>query len=147
FSSAISRVKSSISSVLSGSTSADGSLTNSRFKPGKADLLSVNTYAHGGFENHTAQISSPKTPFRIWAEPETGGEAYIPMSPAKRARSLAIWAEVGRRFGVYANGGVTDSQTSVGAAGDVYNIYMNRDNVTVSDLMNEVTHRRRRRDR
>src|SRR5699024_9374020 len=146
-SSAISRGNASICSVLSGSTSADRSLTSSRYKPGKADLLSVNTYAHGGFENHTAQIASPKTPFRILAEPETGGEAYIPMSPAKRARSLAIWEEVGRRFGVYANGGVTDSQTSAGTGGDIYNIYMNRDSVTPKDLMNEVTHQRRRKGR
>ncbi|MGW4633675.1 phage tail tape measure protein [Nocardia sp. NPDC004415] len=35
-----------------------------------------------------------------WAEPSTGGEAYIPLAPAKRARSLSILAEVAQRFGL-----------------------------------------------
>ena len=45
---------------------------------------------------------------RIFAEPETGGEAYIPLAASKRARSLSIWAETGRRLGVagFANGGL-----------------------------------------
>lgn len=34
-----------------------------------------------------------------WAEPETGGEAFIPLSPAKRNRSLQIWFETGRMLG------------------------------------------------
>ncbi|OBK89452.1 hypothetical protein A5649_13450 [Mycolicibacter heraklionensis] len=34
-----------------------------------------------------------------WAEPSTHGEAFIPLSPANRARSLAIWVETGRRLG------------------------------------------------
>jgi hypothetical protein len=36
----------------------------------------------------------------VWAEPETGGEAYIPLAPSKRARSLNIWQETGKRLGV-----------------------------------------------
>ena len=69
--------------------------------------------ANGGFaEDHTAQIA-PAGAWRVWAEPETGGEAYIPLSPAKRARSLGIWAETGRRLGVdhtdthFAAGGIS----------------------------------------
>lgn len=65
-------------------------------------------YANGGLrENHVAQIA-PAGSFRVWAEPETGGEAYIPLAPAKRARSLDIWQETGRRLGVdgYAGGGM-----------------------------------------
>ncbi|GAA4176597.1 phage tail tape measure protein [Gryllotalpicola koreensis] len=76
-------------------------------------------FAGGGFartrplEQHVAQIA-PAGAWRVWAEPETGGEAYIPLSPAKRERSTAIWRETGKRLGVegaqyFANGGVSDS--------------------------------------
>lgn len=66
-------------------------------------------YANGGTrEQHVAQIA-PANTIRVWAEPETGGEAYIPLAPAKRERSLAIWEETGRRLGVqgFADGGIT----------------------------------------
>lgn len=68
---------------------------------------SVKAYATGGMENHVAQIA-PAGPVRIWAEPETGGEAYIPLAPSKRARSVAIWQETGERLGV-SDGGRTVS--------------------------------------
>lgn len=66
----------------------------------------VDYYADGGFggENHVAEIA-PAGAWRIWAEPETGGEAYIPLAPAKRTRSLAIWEETGRRLQAFADGG------------------------------------------
>jgi TP901 family phage tail tape measure protein len=57
----------------------------------------IDTYAAGG-EDHVAQIARPGDN-RMWAEPETGGEAYIPLSPAKRGRSQAILGDVARRFG------------------------------------------------
>ena len=57
----------------------------------------VLSYAAGG-ENHIAQIA-PAGAWRVWAEPETGGEAYIPLSPAKRTRSMAILSNVADRFG------------------------------------------------
>lgn len=42
----------------------------------------------------------------MWAEPETGGEAYIPLAASKRDRSVAVWEETGRRLGVrFADGG------------------------------------------
>jgi hypothetical protein len=56
------------------------------------------------YEKHDAQIA-PAGAMRVWAEPETGGEAYIPLSPAKRSRSVGIWQETGRRLGMFANGG------------------------------------------
>lgn len=70
-----------------------------------------------GSERHVAQIA-PAGAMRLWAEPETGGEAYIPLAPDKRARSLAITADVAGRFGYalvpltvplsrFAQGGVT----------------------------------------
>ena len=65
----------------------------------------VDYYANGGTsEDHVAQIA-PGGAWRVWAEPETGGEAYIPLAPSKRPRSLAIWEETGRRLQAFADGG------------------------------------------
>ena len=69
---------------------------------------SITAYAGGG-ENHVAQIA-PAGAMRLWAEPETGGEAYIPLAASKRARSTAIWEETGKRLGV---GGSGSGSTSV----------------------------------
>lgn len=79
----------------------------------------VDTYANGGVrENHVAQIA-PAGAMRLWAEPETGGEAYIPLAKSKRARSEAILADVAQRFGMslqpqnytkYADGGQYNAQ-------------------------------------
>ncbi|MEV8101063.1 hypothetical protein [Streptomyces sp. NPDC088135] len=61
-------------------------------------------YARGGMntrsvrENHVAQIA-PAGAYRVWAEQETGGEAYVPLSPSKRPRSRAIAEETVRRLG------------------------------------------------
>jgi TP901 family phage tail tape measure protein len=67
-------------------------------------------FAVGGMrEQHVAQIAQPT--LRIWSEPETGGEGYIPMSPAKRMRSTQILGEIAGRFGYrlekYATGGMS----------------------------------------
>lgn len=41
-----------------------------------------------------------------WAEPETGGEAFIPLAPSKRDRSMEIWLKTGEILGMsFANGG------------------------------------------
>jgi TP901 family phage tail tape measure protein len=75
----------------------------------KADGGIVDYYAAGGIrENHVAQIA-PAGSWRVWGEPETGGEAYIPFAQSKRARSLQIWSETGKRLGVsgFADGGYT----------------------------------------
>ncbi|MFF2387834.1 phage tail tape measure protein [Agromyces sp. NPDC058104] len=64
-----------------------------------ADGGIVQYFAGGGMrENHVAQFARAGS-YRVWAEPETGGEAYIPMSPAKRAGSTAILADVAAQFG------------------------------------------------
>lgn len=78
---------------------------------GEADGGVLSFYANGGMrEQHIAQIA-PAGSWRVWAEPETGGEAYIPLAPAKRERSIDIWEEVGARLGVqferFAAGGAT----------------------------------------
>lgn len=60
----------------------------------------VDYFAEGGFkENHVAQFA-PAGSWRVFGEPETGGEAYIPLSPAKWARSREIWKETGKRLGM-----------------------------------------------
>ncbi|MFC9555580.1 phage tail tape measure protein [Rhodococcus sp. NPDC056960] len=63
-------------------------------------------YANGGIEDHSPQIVRPGD-YRVFGEPETQGEAYIPFALSKRARALAIWRETGRRLGVaeFAGGG------------------------------------------
>ncbi|MEU1327256.1 phage tail tape measure protein [Streptomyces microflavus] len=73
----------------------------------QADGSVLSFYAGGGMntpgafprgENHTAQIA-PAGAWRVWAEDETGGEAYIPLAPSKRGRSRAITEETIRRLG------------------------------------------------
>ena len=77
-------------------------------KLGLAGAIGVKQYASGGIEDHRAQITAAGSPVRIWSEPETGGESYIPLAASKRARSIPIWLETGRRLGVagYASGAV-----------------------------------------
>lgn len=91
------------------STSADGAV-----------MPTVRGYAAGG-ENHVAQIAQPGE-WRIWAEPETGGEAYIPLAPSKRGRSKAILSDVANRFGMHvmADGGASGSSSVVGRGGGVH---------------------------
>lgn len=52
-----------------------------------------------GSEDHRAQIAQGGT-WRVWAEDETGGEAYIPLAPGKRRRSTDILSTVADRFGL-----------------------------------------------
>jgi hypothetical protein len=56
-------------------------------------------FASGGFDVHksSAHIQSAVAPSGLvnWAEPSTGGEAYIPLHPSKRSRSMEIWKQTG----------------------------------------------------
>ncbi|MFD9249512.1 hypothetical protein [Streptomyces bottropensis] len=88
----------------------------------------------GGSENHVAQIARGGS-WRIWAEDETEGEAYVPFARSKRVRSRAITEETVRRLGGdpssiqwNADGSVTDwrydpqtgslySSSDIGSAG------------------------------
>ncbi len=87
------------------------------------------SYADGGVarraERHVAQIA-PAGAWRVWAEPETGGEAYIPLARSKRPRSMAILARVAEEFGyqlvkaadgmvAYAQGEVTSAARTITA--------------------------------
>lgn len=72
------------------------------FGPGRSHANGgvVSYYANGGVrENHVAQIAAAGS-WRVWAEPETGGEAYIPLAQSKRVRSTAILATVADKFGL-----------------------------------------------
>lgn len=90
---------------------------------GFANGAVLDFYADGGMaESHVAQIA-PAGAMRLWAEPETGGEAYIPLAPSKRDRSLRIWEETGDRLGVnyvrFGEGGFSGSGGSpAGSRGD-----------------------------
>lgn len=74
----------------------------------------------GGGERHVAQIARAGA-YRLWAEPETGGEGYVPLAPGKRSTSVPIWWEIGRRLGVvqYANGGVSGGQLQPSTVGEL----------------------------
>ncbi|MGW5316718.1 phage tail tape measure protein [Nocardia thailandica] len=96
-----------------------------------AQILGITPQADGGilsFANGKLPDQAMIQPGRggglvQWAEGSTGGEAFIPLALAKRDRSLAIWAEVGRRLGVesFAGGGIRETLDWVrGAAGSPY---------------------------
>ncbi|MDV7197034.1 phage tail tape measure protein [Rhodococcus kroppenstedtii] len=70
----------------------------------------LKVFANGGIEDHTAQIVGAGD-MRLFGEPETGGEGYIPLAPSKRPRSVAITKQIANRFGYHlvpmADGGLT----------------------------------------
>lgn len=61
----------------------------------QADGSFLQFYADGA---HVAQMA-PAGAMRVWAEPETGGESYIPHAASKRVRSEAILGETAKLFG------------------------------------------------
>ncbi len=73
----------------------------------RGGILGARRFANGGIEDHSPRIYGPGDGIRIFNEPETDGEAYIPLAADRRGRSVAIWRETGRRLGVYARGGIT----------------------------------------
>jgi len=78
----------------------------------QADGGKVNFYADGGRENHIAQFARAGTT-RVWAEPETGGEWYIPAAKSKRQRSTQVLAAAAEEFGyALAPQGGNDSATA-----------------------------------
>lgn len=103
----------------------NGSVVGVRSKDGAGTLTQANGgvisyFANGGVrENHTAQIA-PAGTMRVWAEPETGGEGYIPLARSKRKRSTAVLSDIAHRFGYsltrgaemarFANGGQYQAQ-------------------------------------
>ncbi len=60
--------------------------------------LKVTPMANGGILDNARTASINEGSAVLWAE--AGPEAYIPLSSDKRAQSLEIWAETGKRLGV-----------------------------------------------
>ncbi|MDK8242110.1 tape measure protein [Corynebacterium coyleae] len=60
--------------------------------------LRVTPMANGGILDNARSASINEGSAVLWAE--DGPEAYIPLSSNKRAQSLEIWAETGKRLGV-----------------------------------------------
>jgi TP901 family phage tail tape measure protein len=81
--------------------------------------------AEGGFrfidKPQQADIYDGRGAGTVFAEEETGGEAYIPLAPAKRERSTRILAEVARLFGLNLSAPTGSAGASVpaGAPGDL----------------------------
>ena len=122
--------------------SADGSLSNSRFKP------RIEYFNDGGINFTTKPTRAhiaPAGSYVMYAEKETGGEAFIPLAASKRERSVAIWKETGRRLNVYADGDIS-GKSSESAGGDVYNI-ITPQGATANDVINAIEHRQRRKRR
>ena len=74
-------------------------------------------YADGGITK-AGQASIANRPVNQWAE--DGPEAYIPLSPDKRGRSIGIWMEAGRHLGMiesFANGGIAGQRALSWAQG------------------------------
>ena len=109
----------SIKRPTSGVGSENGSILD-RFGRGmfgfNPQRLSVSAFANGGIsveKPSAAKIYSAAAQFRVFAEPSTGGEAFIPMSASKRERSTQILNEVATQFGykltkatAFENGGI-----------------------------------------
>ncbi len=87
--------------------------TQSVSKQANGGILGAQYFADG-VEEHTAQIAKAGD-WRVWAEPETGGEAYIPLAESKRSRSKEILARVAKMFGmdVFAEGGLYKANAAV----------------------------------
>ena len=75
---------------------ADGGVWD-YFADGGLRAPRVDKFASGS-ENHVAQIA-PAGSWRVWGEPETMGEGYVPFAASKRPRSRRITEEIVRRLG------------------------------------------------
>ncbi|MFI7632419.1 hypothetical protein [Microbispora rosea] len=124
--------------TITATVKGDGSKSVGAGKALHADGAVVDYYASGGLrEAHVAQIA-PAGTMRVWAEPETGGEAYIPLAASKRARSLDILSTVADLFGqelvpAGAPGGgkhvTTGGTTSVSGSGGTGVVEVNLNNL------------------
>lgn len=97
----------------------------------QADGGKVNFYANGGRENHVAQFARAGT-MRVWAEPETGGEYYIPMAASKRGRSTQILAAAAAEMGFGLAPGGAQSFANGGRSGDSISTVGGDTNVNVA---------------
>lgn len=107
---------------------------------GKTEVIGVKQYADGHLPDG-ATIQSPTARLIQWAEPSTHGEAFIPFAPSKKARSLAIWEESGRRLGAFkmANGGITSPAATASHPGDVLARISPEDMRTLASMVADAT--------
>lgn len=63
---------------------------------------SMRIRAEGGIDKlpNQAKIQEPRNNLVQWAEPETEGEAFIPLARSKRERSVKIWQKTGELLGL-----------------------------------------------
>jgi len=98
--------------TLSEAAKAAAGYWGGRISASRAKALLIKASARGNlFEQHSPQIARGGA-MRVWAEPETGGEAYIPLAKdSRRPRAEKILATVAERFGMrvdkFAKGGIT----------------------------------------
>ncbi|MCZ4077278.1 tape measure protein [Rhodococcus sp. H36-A4] len=93
-----------------------------------SEAFPVPQRANGGIDGplpRNAEIRNPAKRLVQWAEPETGGEGFIPLAPAKRPRSTAILGRIADMFGYrlekYADGGIANAITAgQGVTGNEY---------------------------
>lgn len=96
---------------------------------GRADGAIV-PMAAGGFRQiskpRDADIYAGRGAGTVFAEEETGGEAYIPLAAGKRSRSRRILAEVARLFGmtVMAGGGIAGPTGQVASLAEQYGLQL-----------------------
>lgn len=111
-------VKAAVSSALGLS---DGGVMN---RDGSIAYANGGVAYAGGGEKHVAQIARAGE-WRVWAEDETGGEAYIPLAPSKRSRSKAILAKTAQIMGltVVDHNGDTVSSATPGGTGPKSSAY------------------------
>lgn len=84
----------------------------------------VHAYANGGIEDHGPKIYRRHHGMRLFNEPETRGEAYIPLANDwRRPRAVAIWRQTGRELGMFAGGAIIGG--GAGGGGATINITVN----------------------
>lgn len=88
----------------------------------------IRSYGQGGLPS-SATIQSGVQPRGLvqWAEPSTGGEAFIPLSSSNRQRSLDIWGQTGKLLGVkgFDAGGISGADPRQTKSGVLQVIYAN----------------------
>lgn len=97
----------------------------------------VASYANGNMPTN-AIIQAAKPGLVQWAEPSTHGEAFIPLALSKRARSLEIWKETGKRLNAFdvtpfAHGAVNSIITNAPATTSVSNLSTAPNKRTLTD--------------
>ncbi len=116
---ALRRLNGLVSGYQNGKTVSLRAVMNASDTYGMADG-GILHFANGGTtkEIHEAQFARAGD-YRVWAEPETGGEAYIPLGLNKRTRAEQVLAEVASQFGgayvppgarAFADGGMNPPQ-------------------------------------